>query len=273
MPRSPNATLAIQLFDDLRKKHNPDAASAWKGIALSLLTCDQWAAGWRPFHDCVIYRETNDFKTGPSGRNAVLRRANDLSDFLALELGVTRAQLCATIGQYWRLPVVSGLQPHNLVGHAFRSLIVHVLESFGNGNITYEEEVDPRREFPGFAFTTRSKNPKIDIVARKGNVTVALMSARWRFRHDRVDVVEEALAYATAARRHNQNCKLFAVVGEFAPNRLDKILTNCPPVHVSPPLDAAIHFGPQLILQGLKENGRLKHLRGLDWLLAQTQTW
>jgi hypothetical protein len=139
--------------------------------------------------------------------------------------------------------------------------------------VSYSEEVDPHEEFPGFEFRTRSKKPKLDIVAHKGAKTVALMSTRWRFRHDRVDVVEEALAYATPAHRHNPNCKLYAVTGEFAPNRLDKILTNCPPAHAHPALAAAIHFAPALIRDGLGENGRLQHLKGLDWLIGETYHW
>ena len=206
----------------------------------------------------VVYREVNDFKQLRKGDlNAVLKRAETLSAFLANELGITRADLCKEIGAYWRQPGISTLQPNNLVGHAFRSLTVAILQRFGSPDVTYSEEVDPHKEFSGFEFRTRSKKPKLDIVARKGPKTAALMSTRWRFRHDRVDVVEEALSYATAAHRHNPNCKLYAVTGEFAPNRLNKILTNCPPAHAHPALSATVHFAPTLIRDGLGENGRM----------------
>ena len=120
-----------------------------------------------------------------------------------------RALICAM-----RLPPIGGtpniadLQPHNLAGHAFRSLTVHILEIFGDKGTTYAEEVSPYVEFPGQHFGTRSRSPKIDIVARRGKVTAALISSRWRYRHDRVDVVEEATAYAPAACRHNPVCRL-----------------------------------------------------------------
>jgi len=100
-----------------------------------------------------------------------------------------------------------------------------------------------------------------------------LISSRWRFRHDRVDVVEEAMAYAPAARRHNPNCRLYASVGEFAPNRLDKILTNCPPLQPHGALAAGVHFAPQLITRGLGENGRMMHLKSLEWLIGESFTW
>ena len=215
------------------------------------------------------------------GASVRLQQADDqgekevrrLSVFLANELGVSRDALCGKIAAYWREPGIAHLQPHNLVGHAFRSLTVHILQIFGDPDITYAEEISPHEEFPGQEFTTRSRDPKIDIVGRRGNVTVALISSRWRFRHDRVDVVEEAMAYVTAARRHNSNCRLYASVGEFAPNRLEKILDNCPPAQPHGSLTAAVHFAPQLITGGLEENGRMAYLQSLDWLIEESFSW
>ena len=273
MPRSVNAQLAIDMYEALRVQHGWNAQSAWQGIARLLLSCDTWERGWRPFHDVVVYREANDFKATARGPNIIMRRADALTSFLASELGVPRAQLCNEIASYWRHPDVAALQPHNLAGHAFRSLTVHVLETFGDQGITYAEEVSPYEEFPGQQFTTRSRDAKIDIVARRGQVTVALISSRWRYRHDRVDVVEEAMAYAPAAHRHNPSCRLYASVGEFSPNRLDKVLINCPPAQPRGPLNAAVHFAPRLITEGLKENGRMAHLESLEWLIGETAYW
>ena len=273
MPRSVNAQLAIDMYEAQRAQRGWSAATAWQGIARLLLSCKTWRHGWQPFHDVVVYREANDFKTGARGPNVVMRRADALTGFLAGELGVPRADLCNEIAAYWRHPDVTDLQPHNLAGHAFRSLTVHILETFGDKGITYAEEVSPHDEFPGQQFTTRSRDPKIDIVARRGNVTVALISSRWRYRHDRVDVVEEAMAYAPAARRHNPGCRLYASVGEFAPNRLDKVLSNCPPAQPRGALTAAVHFAPQLITAGLEENGRMVHLQSLEWLVGETFSW
>lgn len=273
MPRSANAQLAVEMYEAQRARRGWSAASAWQGIARLLLSCETWRQGWQPFHDVVVYREANDFRTGVRGPNAVMRRADALTGFLAGQLGVARADLCNEIGMYWRHPDVAGLQPHNLAGHAFRSLTVHVLETFGDKSIAYAEEVSPYDEFPGQPFTTRSRDPRIDIVARRGKVTVALISSRWRYRHDRVEVVEEAMAYAPAARRHNPDCRLYASVGEFAPNRLEKVLSNCPPAQPRGALAAAVHFAPRLITAGLGENGRLAHLRSLEWLVGETFSW
>src|SRR5579884_647515 len=271
MARSKNAQVAVDLYDHLLEEYKWDTNTAWRGIAILLLSCEVWDHGWQAFHNSIVYRERNDFQAlKKGGLNIVLQRADKLSDFLANELGVPRTALCQTIAMYWHQPSIAVYQPHNLVGHAFRSLIVAILQRFGDPGISYSEEVNPYDEFPGFDFTTRSKKAKLDIVARRGTKTVALMSARWRIRHDRVDVVEEALAYAAPAHRHNPDCRLYAIVGEFAPDRLDKILANCPPLHPHAPLNATVHFEPRLITEGLGENGRLKFLRSLAWLIGET---
>ena len=273
MARSKNAQLAVDMYEQLLDKYGWSKTTAWHGIAILLLSCEVFEKGWEPFYDVVVYQERDTFKNGQRGPSRVLQRAGNLTNFLAAELGVSRSELCSYIGRYWHHPDVQNLQPNNLLGHAYRSLVVTVLEKFDDPGITYEEEVDPHVEFPGQQFPTRSKKPSLDIVARHGNNTVALISSRWRFRHDRVEVVEEALAYGTAARRPYPDCRLYASIAEFSPNRLEKILSNCAPAHPNPPLTAAIHLCPDLILKGLGENGRLTYLKGLDWLIDQTSSW
>lgn len=276
MPRSLNAQVAVDLYNRLLRTHGWTAANAWHGIARVLLTANLWrpGLGWQRFHNVIVYRESNDFKLGAGGApNIVLQRGEALTTYLAGQLGVPRAEIGDHIGLYWNQPHISKLQPHNLVGHAFRSLIVTILQTFGDPGIVYEEEVDPHAEFPGFNFATRSPDAKLDIVARRNGHPTALLSTRWRYRHDRVDLVDEALAYAPPARRQNPNCKLYAVVGEFAPNRLHKVLVNCPPAMVNAALSAAVHFAPELIWHGLQENGRTACLRNLEWLIQQTHEW
>lgn len=273
MTRGRNAELAVQLFHQLRRKNGYDASTAWKGIAKLLLTCEVQKPGWVPFHNVVVYFDSNNFKMLKSGPNQALRDAELLSVYLARELGCPRADLCDAIGQYWRLPEIRPLQYNNPIGHAFRSLITESLALFGNPAIRYEEEVDPRVLFPGVEFKTRSKNPKIDIVARKNGDIVALISARWRFRHDRVDVPDEAIAYMPAARRVNSRSCFYAVVGEFSAARLEKILENSAPAHRNPAITATVHFNPALVREGLGENGRLEHLKSLEWLIGETHSW
>lgn len=273
MARSPNARIAVELYDELDSLYQWDAANAWKGVAILLLTCEVWGVGWQSFKDCVVYRERNDFKDGAKGPSLVTKRAHLLSQYLADELGVSREALCDTIGKYFRDPRIRPLQPHNLVGHAFRSIVVHILQKHGDQGVSYAEEVNPSEEFPGHSFQTRSKEARVDIVARRGASTVALMSSRWRYRHDRVDMIDEAIAYAPPALRQNRNCKLYGMVGEFSVPRLVKVLEHCPPLHPNGAISALVHFNPQLLWNGLGENGKTSHLKSLEWLIGQTFEW
>jgi hypothetical protein len=61
--------------------------------------------------------------------------------------------------------------------------------------------------------------------------------------------------------------------GAFAPNRLDKILSNCPPSMLMSEITAAVHFAPDLITKGLKQNGRMAQLKSLEWLIERTHSW
>jgi hypothetical protein len=276
MARSLNAELAAVSFGTLVVEHGFDKESAWKAIAMLLLSCQVYAPyqGWIDFHDVIVYREANDFKRTRSGQpNSYLKKGESMTAWLANELGVSRTELCESIGLYWRVPQLQSVQPNNPVGHAFRTLVVEYLKMFGDQGIIYQEEVSPFNLFQGHHFTTRSKDPKIDIVAYRDHQVVALISSRWRYRHDRVDMVEEAWAYAPPARRLNPNCGLYAFVGEFAASRLLKVLDNCPPTHPNPALTACVHFCPELVTEGLGENGRLTHLKGLSWMADESFKW
>lgn len=268
--------IAIDLLKSEITSSGLTDATVWKALARLFLTCDLFEnkrTGWRSFQDVVVYRESNDFEIGPKGPNMVMQRAEALSQYLASELNVPRPQLCKTIGAYWRHPLIAKFQPHNLLGNAFRSSLRHILEQFGDPALQFEEEVSPRSEFPGFPFSSRSKDPRIDILARRKNLPVALISVRWRFRHDRVDVIDEAVSYAPAARKMNPNAKFYAFVGEFSPPRLEKILSNCPPLMARGAIDACVHFAPELLWKGLEENGRTLHLKTLQWLINDTYLW
>lgn len=271
-----NIKIAIDLFDMLCDRNSYKSNEVWKAFSQLLLTCEIFLSkrtGWEPLRDVVVYRESNDFPLPSEQSNTVVERAEKLSAFLASQLGCNRVEICSKIALYWRHKDILAFQPNNLVGNAFRSLIAHSLKRFGDPEIEIEEEVNPFIEFPGFPFSSRSKTPRIDIVLRRKKLTVALISARWRFRHDRVDVVEEANSYLPAARRHNPNCQFYAVVGEFSPPRLAKILSNSPPEMPFGSISACVHFAPELLWEGLGENGRTKNLKSLDWLIDQSRVW
>lgn len=280
MSRGKNAQLAVDLYHQLHAANDWNAQDAWKGIALLLLTCDRYEGkrtGWQPFHGVVVYRESNDFFVlDHGGQSNVLKKAMRLTAYLEIVLGVPAGMCCQSIGQYWRHINVTGKQPHNLVGHAFRSIVLEILRLHGSKNLRYEEEVNPKQLFPGVPLHLRSKAPKIDIVAFKNNRPVAMISTRWRFRHDRVDVDNESIAYKSAAiSTGHSDCKFYAVLGEFSPARLEKVIKNTVGVSTNPSIDGTVHFRPDLITNehALGENGRTAPIKSLDWLISETKKW
>jgi len=217
--------------------------------------------------------ESNRFTKGNDRPHATLRRAEQLSSYLAAQLSVDRQELCENIGLYWRQSKIRQNQPHNLVGHAFRSLATTVLSLFGDSGITYEEGVDSSAEFLQHSIKGKSKSPKIDIIARRGNRIVAALAVSWRIRHNRLGVLRDSLSYAPAVQRHNPNCKIYVILGEFDGGRLRKVLANCAPILPHAAISSAVHFAPQLIQEGLRENGTLEYLRSLAWLVGETFRW
>lgn len=274
MARGFNAQLAVDLFDAIIQKKGWGQSEAWKAIASLLLTCDlQSQKRWEPFHDVVVFRESNDFRVLASGPNANIRKAEQLTSYLAEQLGVLRSELCSAIAQYWRHPQVSTLQQHNLVGNAFRSMVARTLGTFGPSNISYVEEQNARELFTGHQLTTRSENPKIDIVAFRDTKPIALLSTRWRFRHDRVDLTDEALAFSTPGMRVWGGIPYYAVLGEFSAARVAKVLSHAPPAQLHGPIRAVVHFQPELLSKGLGENGRVAELKSLSWLCDESRAW
>ncbi len=277
MARSDNAEIAVKMYQQMLTAAGWGVQDCWKAIAKILLTCEVYQGGaWSPFHGCVVYAERNVFSINKNGQqNAALRNAELLSDAIAYAIGVHRNSLCSTIAAYWRDNKVKNVQPHNLVGHAFRSIIVETLARFGDSSLTFEEEVAPHVEFPGYRFANRSRNARIDIIARRGSLPVAIISTRWRFRHDRVDVIDEAQTYLPAARKINPSCQFYAVVGEFMWSRLDKILAHVSAKVSNPSIAACVHMVPHLLplANPAAPLGDLKLIKGLDWFAQQTHGW
>jgi len=279
LTRGSNAQLAVNLYHQLHATHGWSPQDAWKGIALLLLTCGVYTGkhmGWQPFHGAIVYRESNDFFIKNGKQSGALRKAIRLTSYLESLLGLSAGTCCQSVGQYWRQPGVSALQPHNLFGHAFRSIVLEILQLHGSKAVTYKEEVSPKQLFAGAPLHLRSKNPAIDIVAFKGNLPVAMISSRWRYRHDRVDVDAESVAYKSAAMSVGLGaCKFYAMLGEFSPARLEKVLKNTIGVSSNPSIDGAVHFKPELITNpnSIGENGRTAVLKPLDWLIGETYKW
>jgi len=278
MPRVPtnnrNAEAAVQAFiNDLTSK-GWGLNEAWLAISRQLMTCEIWdelRKTWVQYYNQPVLRERNDYKLLADGSpNQALQESTLVGDYIAQKLNIPRQNLCNELGIFMK---ALSIQPNNPRGHSFRSIIAELLSRYGDPQITVQEEVNPYILFPGNQFNLRSKNPRIDIVAYRNDLPVALCSTRWTYRHDRVDLLEEARAYMSAAKELNPNIHFFGITAEMNPARLKKVVAQTLPIAPSADVDYLVHLHAPLATTVVNHNGDLLHLLDLvDWVNS-SHTW
>lgn len=273
MPRVPtnnrNAEAAVQAFiNDLTSK-GWGLNEAWLAISRQLMTCEIWdelRKTWVQYYNQPVLRERNDYKLLVNNSpNKALQESKLVGDYIAQKLNIPRQNLCSQLGVFMKALTI---QPNNPRGHAFRSIIAETLARYGDPNIRVEEEVNPYTLFPSnHQFNLRSKNPRIDIVAYRNNFPVALCSTRWTYRHDRVDILEEARAYMSVAKNLYSNIHYFGITAEMQPARLKKVVDQTLPLNPSADVDYLVHMHAPLATTVVNHNGNLVHLLDLvDWV-------
>ena len=281
MPRNPttdlHAELAVDLYNRLLDENGWGLDHSWLAISKLLMSCEIWQQGiWGHLHDVPVLVESNNYTLKLDGTpGKTIADAMRVKEQLARELGVDLDDLCGQIGQFWRHGDIRALQPNNPRGHAFRSIVAQTLSRFGDQDLNIEEEVSPHTLFPGYDFGNRSRNPRIDIVVRRGreNRVVALMTTRWTYRHDRVDIIDEARAYMPAARNVNQQCRFFGVTAEFMPARLNKVIQQTSPVINNAAINRLVHLNPDLPGVLLGNNGNLAQMWSLRDMVGDSANW
>ena len=270
-----HAELAVALYEDLLNARRWHLDKAWLGITMLLVTCDIWRyREWMPFHGAPVLRESNDYGLTKDGSpNKALAEAFEVRRRIAEELEVDPRRACSELGQFFRHPDIIRLQPNNPRGHAFRSLVAETLARFGDPQLDVAEEVSPRDLFPGFDFGNRSKDARIDIVVKRGPRPVALITTRWTYRHDRVDIIDEARAYVPAARELNGDCRFFGVTAEFGTARLKKVIAQTSPVVRNPAIDRLVHLNPELPGELISRNGDLREMWSLQQMVEDSANW
>jgi len=270
-----HAELAVELYGDLLAERGWGLDQAWLAIAALLMTCEIWRDGeWRFFHGAPVLQESNNYRLTRRGEpNRALAEALRVRRRLTDELGVGEQALCGEIGRFFRHPDIVGLQPNNPRGHAFRSLVAETLARFGDPRLDVREEVSPHELFPGFDFGNRSPNARIDIVVQRGPRVVALITTRWTYRHDRVDIIDEALAYTPAARRENAECRFYGVTAEFVPGRLHKVIEQTEPAMPNAAINRLVHLQPELAGALLGRNGGLEQMWPLARMVEDSGGW
>ena len=270
-----HAELAVDLYRRLLGEHDWELEEAWLGIALLLMTCDIWRDGeWRPFHGAPVLRESNDYRLTKAGSpNKALSEALLVKEWIAAELSADEDHVCSQLGQFFRHPDIAGLQPNNPRGHAFRSLVAETLASFGDPELEMREEASPHDLFTGHDFGNRSAAARIDIVVKRGPRIVALITTRWTYRHDRVDIIDEARAYMPPARDQNRDCRFFGVTAEFMTARLKKVISETAPVMRNAAIDRLVHLNPELPGELIGRNGELREMWSLAQMVEDSYNW
>lgn len=274
--KDPNANLSVRLFDNLISEYQWSVDDAWLAVVKLLVTCDVFdSKAWRALYGSPVLMERNNYKISLLGkRNQCLREADAVRGYLAEKLGVSSEDVCAHIGEFFRQPNIASLQPNNPRGHAFRSIVTRFLERFGDPQLDLFEEVSPHDRFPGFSFSGRSKEPRMEILATRNEKPVAILSVRWTYRHDRVDMIDEAREYMPAARRANPNVAFFGVTAEFVAARLKKVIAVTEPVAKrGAALTRLVHLNAFLCRELLGHDGELAHLWSLSDLARSSFSW
>jgi hypothetical protein len=272
MPRVPtknrNAEAAVKAFKNDLTNQGWGLNEAWLAISMQLMTCEIWdelRKTWVQYYNQPVLRERNEYKLLADGSpNQALQESALVGDYIAQKLNISRQDLCDRLGIFMK---TLSIQPNNPRGHSFRSIIAETLARYGDPRITVQEEISPYLLFPGHQFNLRSKNPRIDIVAYRDRLPVALCSTRWTYRHDRVDLLEEAKAYMSSARQINPHIHFFGITAEMNPARLKKVIAQTSPLTQSADIDRLVHLHAPLATTVVNHNGDLIHLLDLvDWV-------
>jgi hypothetical protein len=188
-------------------------------------------------------------------------RARAVESYVARELGIGPEHLPDVVDQLLR----SGIFPlrpqrQNPLGIGFVEALFFLLQHFASKAYEFHPEREiGKAVFPGVVESPRSK-PDI-VVVRPGRGEVAVVSAKWSLRHDRLKDVKDEAAYFKTLRT---NLKFYIVTNEFDPARLDKLCSDYR-------VDGVFHVNKSAIkIAGL--NGRTDALGDLVELLTLYQT-
>lgn len=270
-----NAELAVRLYGERLDERGWGLNRSWLAIAELLMTCEVWSGGdWYPLYDAPVLRESNVYGLTRTGdANPALTDALRVKEWLAVEFAVPDDDVCAALGRFFREPRLLGLQPNNPRGHAFRSLVAETLARFGDPALGVTEAASPHDVFPGFDYRAAGRDSRIDIVVRRGDRLVALVTTHWTYRHTRVGMLRDAEAYMPAARVRNDACRFFGVTTEFGAARLKKVVAETAPVMQNSAIDRLVHLNPDLLGELTGRNVDLREMWSLAQMVEDSYNW
>jgi hypothetical protein len=268
---------AIAIFEQAEYPTELNASTAWLGIYQTLLWYE--SVNWAGFSDLPHIIDADKLRPSSSAKQRTWtspstwqERANRVSAHLAQQLGCAVSEVKSKTDRLIRQSAYAEMQRQNPLGIAFGGLVKHVLERFGSPAIRYETEVEATSVFPGITFPGRSGTPRIDLLARRDNLPLTIISAKWSVRHDRLsDITNECPVYKAAYeriyRQSRRNRVLYYVLtNEFDPSRLNKMLDDtC--------VDGVVHVHKEAVVEVCMLDGRLHRLLDLTDLINATSSW
>jgi hypothetical protein len=262
---------AIKLFEDAEYPSGFTLDTAWLGFYQTLL----W---YEPvnllLHTQVPHLIEANALNPRAAKQGKLRkwqaRAVALNDYLAEHLNCSPSEVQFKVDKLLRSDMFKGMQRQNYLGTAFSGLLTHAMGRFGNPELTYENEVLASEVYAGLQLPGRSEAAKIDVLVRgPDGRPVAIVSAKWSVRHDRLsDVTNECPIYKNAHNlqyRHRSDAplKFYVATNEFNPARLVKMLSErC--------VDGVVHVHKRAVTDVCGLNGRMNGLLDLEDLVKAT---
>jgi hypothetical protein len=223
---------------------SPD--DAWKGIYEALLWFE---------HDVPHIMDANYLKRG-----AWRARAERVHQELAHRLDCAVPDLPLRVDRLLRSALFpEPPQRQNPLGIGFVTALFQLLEHFSSARYEFRSEEDiGTTVFPGISEAPRSKP---DVVVVSGSKEIAVISAKWSLRHDRLKDLSDECDYF---KRLRPSLRFHAVTNEFNPARLRKVLQSyC--------IDSLFHVCRPLLLVAIdgEHHPDLLQVKDLPELLTQ----
>ncbi len=148
-------------------------------------------------------------------------------------------------------------QRQNPLGIGFVESLLLLLQHFSSPQYTFlPEGAIGKTVFPEVQSTEAPRSCP-DIVAVAGGSEVAVVSAKWSLRHDRLKDLKDECGYFKTVR---PRLKFFVVTNEYNPARLDKVISDYR-------IDAVFHVCKKLLVDVAQVDGRTGELKDLSELL------
>ncbi len=268
---------AIRILENAEYPSGLNATTVWLGFYQKLLWYEP--VKWVGFGDLPHIIDADKLRPSSPAKkrtwikpNAWQIRAQDISLHLAEQLGCSPERLSLKTDLLMKQPDYEGMQRQNTLGIAFAGIIKHSLERFGSKTVSYETEVEATEIFPGITFPGRSNTPRIDVLAKSGNIPRAIISAKWSVRHDRLsDITNECPVYKAGYERIYRQARrnpflYYVVTNEYDPARLNKMLDDtC--------VDGIVHVHKAAVVEVCGLNGRLARLIDLADFINVSLSW